>query len=114
MHVLWQSKVFHEYVSEQGKDAGELKLRMTYVPLPRCNPLVGDYGALFVYIRKGRDFPRMIPNVEHSCNPYYIGKVGDQKDEGQPVYNTCVRSTCLLCTIAQLQMASCTIAHNKC
>jgi hypothetical protein len=95
-HVKWQAcfdgAVDNEAAAAQGRDAGELKLRMTYVPLPRCNPLVGDYGALFVYIRKGRDFPRMIASVEHSCNPYYIGKVGDMKEEGQPVNNTTVRA----------------------
>jgi hypothetical protein len=74
----------------QGRDAGELKLRLTYVPLQRCNPLVGDFGALFVYVRKGRDFPRMEPSVEDSCNPYYLGKVGEQKQTCLPVYNTTV------------------------
>jgi hypothetical protein len=65
---------------------------MTYVPLPRCNPMVGDYGAFFVYVRRGRDFPRMIPSVEHSCNPYYIGKIGDKKEQSMPVNNTTVRT----------------------
>ena len=76
----------------QGRDAGELKLRMVYVPLPKCNPMVGDYGALFVYVRKGRDFPRMIPKVEHSCNPYFVGKVGDKEEKSAVVQNSTVRA----------------------
>lgn len=54
--------------------------------------MVGDYGAVFVYVRKGRDFPRMIADAEDSCNPYFSAKIGDQTETAQPVKNTCVRS----------------------
>lgn len=75
----------------QGRDRGELKLSVIYVPLTRSNPMVGDYGAVFVFVRKGRDFPRMIADAEDSCNPYFQAKVGDQTEAAQPVKNTCVR-----------------------
>lgn len=75
----------------QGKDCGEIKLRLTYVPLARVNPLVGQRGNFFVYPKKGRDFPRMVPKSAKSTNPYYIGKIGSEKKTGNTMYNTTVR-----------------------
>ena len=75
----------------QGKDCGEIKLRLTYVPLSRVNPLVGQRGNFFVYPKKGRDFPRMVPKSAKSTNPYYVGKIGNDKQTGNTMYNTTVR-----------------------
>lgn len=84
----------------QGKDCGEIKLRLTYVPLGRVNPLVGQRGNFFVYPKKGRDFPRMVPKSAKSTNPYYVGKVGSEKKTGNTMYNTTVSaSTSLLCAL---------------
>lgn len=83
----------------QGKDCGEIKLRLTYAPLGRVNPLVGERGNFFVYPKKGRDFPRMVPKSAKSTNPYYVGKVGSEKKTGNTMYNTTVRaSTSSVCT----------------
>jgi hypothetical protein len=76
----------------QGKDRGELKMKLTYVPLQKCNPNSGQYGAVFVYVRKGREFPRMIASDEDSCNPYYVVKIGKEQETGVAVYNTTVFS----------------------
>jgi hypothetical protein len=77
----------------QGKDCGEIKLRLTYVPLERSNPMVpNDFGALFVYAKKGKDFPRMNPKVANSCNPYFSARVGDDKKQSIKRQNTTVRA----------------------
>ena len=100
----------------QGKDCGEIKLRLTYVPLARVNPLVGQRGNFFVYPKKGRDFPRMVPKSAKSTNPYYIGKIGSEKKTGNTLYNTTVRphpccAAALHCT--QYSMLSCSLSWRS-
>lgn len=71
-----------------GRDCGEIKLRMTYLPLQRINPMVGEFGALFVRAKKGHDFPQMIPGQPNSCSPYYTAKVSDKKETSLARFNT--------------------------
>lgn len=81
----------------QGKGCGELKLRLTYVPLPRINPMVGQRGNFFVSPKAGKDFPMMVPKNPKSTSSYYIAKVGSNSQKGPVKFSTIVRFTsCLL------------------
>jgi hypothetical protein len=86
-----EQQVDHDARPVQGKGCGELKLRMTYVPLPRVNPMVGQRGSVFMKPKGGKDFPAMVPKNPKSTNPYYIVKVGSESQKGMIKYNTIVR-----------------------
>lgn len=74
----------------QGKGCGELKLRLTYVPLPRVNPMVGQRGNFFVSPKAGKDFPMMVSGNPKSTSAYYIAKVGSESQKGPIKYSTVV------------------------
>ena len=77
----------------QGKGCGELKLRLTYVPLPRINPMVGQRGNFFVNPKAGKDFPMMVPKNPKSTSSYYVAKVGSDSQKGPVKFSTIVRFT---------------------
>lgn len=72
----------------QGKGLGQVHLKLQYIPLTLGNPNVGEYGAIFIRAKKGRDFPSMDGDT---VTPYITGKVHHNKQTGTARFGTHVR-----------------------
>lgn len=72
-----------------GRGLGMVHMKLHYLPLEMTNPMVGEFGALFVRVRQGTDFPQMDPGTPNSCNAYYEAKVaGSDKQKSTTRPNT--------------------------